>query len=40
LLQRAKREGKFKRGDLVNMLYAEDWEELGRANVLRIQNIP
>jgi pyruvate kinase len=40
LLQRVKREGKFKRGDLVIMLYAEDWGELGRANVLRIQNIP
>jgi pyruvate kinase len=40
LFQRAKREGKFKRGDLVIMLYAEDWGELGRANVLRIQNIP
>jgi hypothetical protein len=35
-----KKEGKLEKGGLVIMLYAEDWKALGRANVLRIQNIP
>jgi pyruvate kinase len=40
LLLKVKKEGNLKKGDLVIMLYAEDWKSLGRANVLRIQNIP
>ena len=40
LLFTVKKYGKLKKGDLVILLYAEDWKKLGRANVLRIQNIP
>jgi len=35
-----KKNGKLKKGDQVVFLYAEDWKELGKANVLRIQSIP
>jgi pyruvate kinase len=40
LLRLVKEHGKLKKGDGVIFLYAEDWGKLGRANVLRIQEIP
>ncbi len=40
ILTFVKRKFHFKRGDKVILVYAEDWQKEGRANVIRIQEIP